>query len=222
MAWTKPFRGPCRPCDACLAAYRTLAWLCLLAHRQLPSLPKLLRFLLKRLGVLIFSAYTIRSSTVRIPSPSPPKPPLHHQSRHACISRFAFIRLLLIDLAKRECPSEDERRYSGSRSEYPRKMIVTLLSRDRGDSIDEWYYDSDQSFRSFGIPRDSGAKIEESEENLENLIHAGESEALEFKEKVPDKLDLARAVSAFANSGGGRLLIRVTDSAEIIGCELET
>jgi ATP-dependent DNA helicase RecG len=38
---------------------------------------------------------------------------------------------------------------------------------------------------------------------------------------VPDKLDLARAVSAFANSGSGRLLIGVTDSAEIIGCELE-
>ena len=40
---------------------------------------------------------------------------------------------------------------------YPRKMIVTLLSRDQSDSIDEWYYDSDQSFRGFGIPTDSGA-----------------------------------------------------------------
>jgi predicted HTH transcriptional regulator len=83
------------------------------------------------------------------------------------------------------------------------------------------YYDSDQSFRGFGIPTDSGAEIEESEENLENLIKGGESETLEFKEKVPDKWGLAATVTAFANSGGGRLLIGVTDSAEIVGCELE-
>lgn len=104
---------------------------------------------------------------------------------------------------------------------YPRKMIVMLVSRSRGDAIDEWYYDSDQSFRGFGIPTDSGAEIEESEENLENLIKGGESETLEFKEKVPDKWGLAATVTAFANSRGGRLLIGVTDSAEIVGCELE-
>jgi hypothetical protein len=104
---------------------------------------------------------------------------------------------------------------------YPRKMIVMLVSRDRGDAIDEWYYDSDQNFRSLGMPHHSGAEIEESEENLENLIHGGESETLEFKEKVPDKWALAATVTAFANSGGGRLLIGVNDSAEIVGCELE-
>jgi ATP-dependent DNA helicase RecG len=38
---------------------------------------------------------------------------------------------------------------------------------------------------------------------------------------VPDKWALAAIVTAFANSGGGRLLIGVTDSAEIVGCELE-
>jgi len=100
-------------------------------------------------------------------------------------------------------------------------MIVMLVSRDRGDAIDEWYYDSDQNFRSLGMPHHSGAEVEESEENLENLIHGGESETLEFKEKVPDKWALAATVTAFANSGGGRLLIGVTDSAEIVGCELE-
>ena len=91
----------------------------------------------------------------------------------------------------------------------------------RGEGIDEWYYDSDQGLRSFGIPPNSGVEIEESEENLENLIRGGESESLEFKEKVPDKWGLAAAISAFANSGGGRLLIGVSDSAEIVGCELD-
>ena len=38
---------------------------------------------------------------------------------------------------------------------------------------------------------------------------------------MPDKWALAATVTAFANSGGGRLLIGVTDSAEIVGCELE-
>jgi hypothetical protein len=104
---------------------------------------------------------------------------------------------------------------------YPRKMIAVLVSRDTGESIDEWYYDSDQGLRSFGIPPNSGVEIEESEENLENLIRGGESESLEFKEKVPDKWDLAAVISAFANSGGGRLLIGVSDSAEIVGCELD-
>lgn len=104
---------------------------------------------------------------------------------------------------------------------YPRKMMVVLVCRDTGDGIDEWYYDSDQGYRGFGIPSNSGVEIEESEENLENLIQGGESESLEFKEKVPDKWDLAAAVSGFANSDGGRLLIGVSDSAEVVGCELE-
>jgi Putative DNA-binding domain len=117
--------------------------------------------------------------------------------------------------------SFESRRASFTATGYPRKMIVTLVSRDRGDAIDEWYYDSDQNFRSLGMPHDSGAEIEENEENLENLIQGGESETLEYKEKVPDKWALAATVTAFANSGGGRLLIGVTDSAEIVGCELE-
>jgi hypothetical protein len=103
---------------------------------------------------------------------------------------------------------------------YPRKMIVVLVARDREESIDEWYYDSDQSFRGFGMPLNPGAEIEESEENLENLIQSGESETLEFKEKVPEKWRQAATVSAFANSEeGGRLLIGVNDSCEIVGCE---
>jgi hypothetical protein len=70
---------------------------------------------------------------------------------------------------------------------YPRKMMVVLIARDRGDHIDEWYYDTDNALHGFGIPSYSGVEIEESEENLENLIQGGESETLEFKRELPGK-----------------------------------
>ena len=106
-------------------------------------------------------------------------------------------------------------------SGYPRKMMVVLLARDRGDQIDEWYYDADQALHGFGIPSYSGVEIDESEENLENLIQGGESETLEFKRELPGKQDLAATITAFANTDGGRLLIGVTDKAEITGCALD-
>ena len=65
-------------------------------------------------------------------------------------------------------------------------------------------------------------EIEESEENLENLIQGGESETLEFKRELPpSKQDVAATITAFANTDGGRLLIGVTDKAEIVGCALD-
>jgi len=65
-------------------------------------------------------------------------------------------------------------------------------------------------------------EIEESEENLENLIQGGESETLEFKRELPGKHhQLAATITAFANADGGRLLIGVTDNAEIVGCALD-
>ena len=97
---------------------------------------------------------------------------------------------------------------------YPRRMLIALMSRSSGEIIDEWSYDS-------AMPGNSGVEIEATEESLENLIKGGESETLEFKEKMPDRLAIAKAISAFANSGGGRLLIGVNDSGQLIGCELE-
>lgn len=47
----------------------------------------------------------------------------------------------------------------------------------------------------------------------------GESETVEFKSQVPTGLDLAIAISAFANSGGGRIIVGISDNAEIVGCE---
>jgi hypothetical protein len=91
---------------------------------------------------------------------------------------------------------------------YPKRMLIALISGKGGDMIDEWSYDS-------ATPFNAGAELESTEENLENLIKGGESETLEFKEKEPNKTDLLRTISAFANSSGGRLLIGVSDNGRL-------
>jgi Putative DNA-binding domain len=107
-------------------------------------------------------------------------------------------------------------------SAYPKQMVLLLVSLRGGDVIDEWFYSSGlQGYNSFGTPSNVGAEIEANEENLESLIRGGESETLEFKEKVPEWLTLSKTVSAFANSGGGRLLIGINDGGEVVGCEVD-
>jgi hypothetical protein len=95
---------------------------------------------------------------------------------------------------------------------YARNVIVALLGRERGDVIDEWFYDP-----STGL--DSGAFIDTGDEDWDTLILGGESESLEFKQQMPDAVGLAAEICAFANSGGGRILVGVNDEAEVIGCD---
>lgn len=54
-------------------------------------------------------------------------------------------------------------------------------------------------------------------EYLLSLISQGEHSQQDFKYKVEDALKLARSVSAFANTEGGRLLIGVRDDGELAG-----
>jgi Putative DNA-binding domain len=96
--------------------------------------------------------------------------------------------------------------------EYPTNLAIVLLSRDEGDVIDEWFYHP-----AAGLDR--GALIETTTDTLEAIIAGGESETVEFKSQVPPGLDLARAICAFANTGGGRIVIGVNDNAELVGCD---
>lgn len=52
---------------------------------------------------------------------------------------------------------------------------------------------------------------------LEQLISEGEHRQQDFKYKVQDARKLARSVSAFANTDGGRLLIGVRDDGHLSG-----
>ncbi len=60
--------------------------------------------------------------------------------------------------------------------------------------------------------------------DIEVLILAGESEVVEFKERVEEdrtKKDLVRTAIAFANTKGGKIFIGVSDNAEIMGINRE-
>ena len=56
---------------------------------------------------------------------------------------------------------------------------------------------------------------------LLSLIAEGEHEQQDFKYKVTDAAKLARSVSAFANTTGGRLLIGVRDDGHLSGVRSE-
>ena len=51
------------------------------------------------------------------------------------------------------------------------------------------------------------------------LLFAGESEILEFKERIRDPLILARLIAGFANARGGRILVGVKEPPEVIGVD---
>ncbi len=55
------------------------------------------------------------------------------------------------------------------------------------------------------------------ERSLKKLIEEGENQKLDFKYCISDSRKIARTLSAFANSDGGRLLIGVRDNGSIAG-----
>ena len=56
---------------------------------------------------------------------------------------------------------------------------------------------------------------------LQSLINEGEHQQQDFKYRVSDALKLAKSVSAFANTDGGRLLIGVRDDGHMSGVRSE-
>ena len=56
---------------------------------------------------------------------------------------------------------------------------------------------------------------------IRSLIQSGENQHLDFKYEISDAKKIARTFSAFANSGGGKLLIGVKDNGRISGIRTE-
>lgn len=57
--------------------------------------------------------------------------------------------------------------------------------------------------------------------DLQQLISQGEGLQLDFKLRIEDKQKIARTLSAFANSSGGKLLIGVKDNGKVRGVDPE-
>ena len=56
-------------------------------------------------------------------------------------------------------------------------------------------------------------------EELERLIRQGQSQEVGFKSSVPGPQDVAKNVSAFANSTGGMLILGVREPGEVVGID---
>jgi predicted HTH transcriptional regulator len=52
---------------------------------------------------------------------------------------------------------------------------------------------------------------------LSQLTGLGEGQHLEFKKRVPGPERIAKEMIAFANTGGGRLLLGVDDDGSVVG-----
>lgn len=63
--------------------------------------------------------------------------------------------------------------------------------------------------------------MEADELMLRRRIMQGEGQHLDFKHSITDSRKIARSMSAFANAGGGSLLIGVRDSGSIAGIKSE-
>ena len=57
------------------------------------------------------------------------------------------------------------------------------------------------------------------EKQLQSLIKQGESQEVEFKQSASSSKDLAREITAFANTHGGTLIIGVDDNGIVVGVE---
>jgi len=57
--------------------------------------------------------------------------------------------------------------------------------------------------------------------SLKKLIEQGENQTLDFKYCISDSRKIARTLSAFANSDGGKLLIGVKDNGRVAGVQSE-
>jgi len=93
----------------------------------------------------------------------------------------------------------------------PDSMYVTLVSKTDNEILDSRrYYSSWQSLS-------KGIVIEIPQYELRELISHGETETVEFKEKISKPEELAETVVAFANTKGGMILIGVDDHSKVVG-----
>jgi predicted HTH transcriptional regulator len=56
---------------------------------------------------------------------------------------------------------------------------------------------------------------------LKRMIHKGEGEKVDFKQTISDPYKIAKTITSFANTKGGKLLVGVKDDRSILGVDPE-
>jgi hypothetical protein len=94
---------------------------------------------------------------------------------------------------------------------------VVLMCAQTGEILDERTFQGNASWR------EPGVFVEMPEQEIEQMVLTGESETLEFKEKLdksrPERV--AKTVAAFANTKGGTIVFGVDDDHRVIGCSIQ-
>lgn len=98
----------------------------------------------------------------------------------------------------------------------PSLVSLALLSNATGETLHE------KTFRQGVTWREPGVVVEDSQPEIDQFLLTGESETVEFKEKLdkgrPEKL--AKTAAAFANTKGGTIVYGVNDDHNVVGFDV--
>lgn len=98
-------------------------------------------------------------------------------------------------------------------NDFPRDLLVAVLSRKDSELIDRRQFLSGSQYRAADVV------VEAPEQDIEQTIQMGESDTVEFKREIPAKREvIAICAVALANHHGGMILIGVEDDCEVVGC----
>ena len=93
----------------------------------------------------------------------------------------------------------------------PDLLYVALISKTNNEILDSrTYYSSWES-----LPK--GVVIDIPEYDMRELIRHGETETVEFKEKISKPKEFVETIVAFANTKGGIILLGVNDHSKVVG-----
>jgi hypothetical protein len=91
----------------------------------------------------------------------------------------------------------------------PENMYIALISKTDSELLDSRQYHA-----SWRLPKDF--IVDTPEYEIEELIRNGETDTVEFKEKISKPKEFMETIVAFANSKGGVILLGVDDHSQIV------
>jgi len=89
---------------------------------------------------------------------------------------------------------------------------IALLSKSTGELLHEKSFDEKRGWV------DEDVIVKMSEQEIEQMLLLGETETVEFREKI-EPVRLAKTIVAFANTRGGTIIVGVDDNHHVVGCD---